>query len=340
MKTRTRLISGAGILFISLLFFTPAHADEWDTPTTGGVGNVNNTVWDDAEDTANTVVDEGKKIWDDATNPEKHKRINDLPGNPNDVDKRNVWSAPAIEIYNERREIEYKLKQLKEIEDREKNSWYPDKAKLAAVRENRYRLNQRAKLLGEEYYVRKYVKKNWDGFVPDTSLLEPLDPNRGKKPEAKWGGPLPEVSKVNPAGMGRSEIEPEMRKLNADLKEMRKRLDRMKAVDSFSGNIGQKRQVEDKIKEITRRLNALDAEKKKQVKNGTWPSSSKDITRTTADADDINKAYQDGYDLARRFKNGNLTSDEVRHATQDAYGRYSNNPKLKDAFKRGYRAGQ
>lgn len=323
------------IFLIAILLFAafilPERAfskDEWGSVSSGNTKAKKNTGWDDA-----------KEILDDATNPKKHRRINDLPGNPNDVDKRNVWSAKNNEIYQERREIEFKLKQLDEIERKENSKWYKDKAKLRAIEENRYRLKQRVELLDNEIMVRKYGKKKFDGFVPETSEHKPLDPNRNKKPEAKWGGPLPEVSNVNPSTMGRSQIDPEMKQLNKDLKEMRKRLDRMNAVGDFSGKIGQKQQVQNKINKITQRLNALEAEKQRQIQNGTWPQTSDDIIRTKATKAQIDQAYREGKELGEALKTNNMSSAEVKHATRDAYSRFQNNEKLKDAFKRGYRAG-
>jgi len=39
------------------------------------------------------------------------------------------------------------------------------------------------------------------------------------------------------------------------------------------------------------------------------------------------------------LKTRELSSDEVRQATRDAYNEYQNNEKLKKAFKEGYRTG-
>lgn len=277
--------------------------------------------------------------WGSISKSAGMQRINDLPGNPKDVDQRNVFSASNKEIYNEYREIQYKLKQLDKIEQSEKNKWSSDGERLRAVKENRRRLNQRKKKLDDEIFQRKYIKKKWDGFVPGTSEDEPLDPKRGKIPDPKWGGPLPKVSKVNPSTMGRSQIEPEMIQLTQNARNLRKRLDHMNELGDFAGKVGQKRQVEAKLKEVIDRLKALNIQKKHQIKNGTWPQTSSDITRTKASRKDMDAAYEAGKRLARSFRNGNMSSAEVRAETQIAYDRYRNNAVLKKEFKRGYRDG-
>ena len=277
--------------------------------------------------------------WESISKAAKMQRKNDLPGNPDDVDRRNVFSASSKEIYNEYREIQYKLKQLEKIEQAEGKKWSSDGKRLKAVKENRMRLNERKKKLDDEISKRKYVKKKWDGFVPGTSEEEPLDPRRGKIPDAKWGGPLPKVSGVNPSTMGRSQIEPEMKQLTQNAKDLRKRQDHMKQLGDYAGKLGQKRQVEAKLKEVISRLKALNIEKKRQVKNGTWPRKSSDITRTKASKKDIAEAYEAGKSLAESFRNGNKSSTEVRSETQIAYEQYRNNAILKKEFKRGYRDG-
>ena len=274
--------------------------------------------------------------WGSLSKAAGMQRKNDLPGNPDDVDRRNVFSASNKEIYNEYREIQYKLKQLDTIEQSERKRWSSDEKRLGAVEENRRRLNQRKKQLDDEIFQRKYIKKKWDGFVPGTSEHEPLDPKRGKIPDPKWGGPLPKVSKKNPSTMGRSQIEPEMIQLTKDARDLRKRQDNMNKVGDFAGKLGQKQQVEAKLKEVINRLKALNIEKKRQIKNGTWPQNSSDIIRTKASKKDIDKAYQAGKSLARSFRNGNMSSAEVRSETQIAYDRYRNNAILKKEFKRGY----
>jgi hypothetical protein len=103
--------------------------------------------------------------------------------------------------------------------------------------------------------------------------------------------------------------------------------------------VGQKQQVEARLKEVLNRLKALNIEKKRQIKSGTWPQNSSDIIRTKASKKDMDKAYQAGKRLARSFKDGNMSSVEVRSETQIAYDQYRNNAILKKEFKRGYSDG-
>ncbi len=283
----------------------------------------------------NTVVDSAEEVWDSAEKESKRPRINDLPGNPNDVDSANVWSAKAKEVYQERREILGKLKKLKEIEAKEKSKWIHDTEKIAAIESNRRRLNKRLDLLNKER-DKRIKQGKWYGYVPEN---ENRPPPPGPPPDSNWGGTLPEVSDINPTTMGRSEITAEMRQLNKERKRLRKRLDFLNSVGDFAGKIGQKAQVEDVLKKIIARIKALEAEKQHQIENGTWGYSSDDITRVGATKKQIDQAYKDGNELGKQLKRGELTSDEVRQATRDAYGRYKNNERLKKAFKKGFREG-
>ena len=39
------------------------------------------------------------------------------------------------------------------------------------------------------------------------------------------------------------------------------------------------------------------------------------------------------------MRKNQMSSDEVKHATREAYGRYQNNEKLKESFRAGFRDG-
>lgn len=267
-------------------------------------------------------------------------RVNDLPGNSGDVQKRNVFHAPSKEIWEERKKVKQKLSKLDSIE---KNTYslggFVNSDKFAAIKENRARLTKRLDLLNKER-ARRIAAGKWQGFVPPGD--EDAPPPPPPPAEGKWGGPLPEVKKTNPTTMGRSGIEVEMKQLNRDREDLRKRLDHMNKLGALAGSVGtvgRKPQVEALLKEVVARLSALEAEKKHQIKQGTWGYSSQDISRTKATPKQIAEARAAGKELAEQLKNGWLSSAEVRQATRDAYGRYQNNEKLKEAFKEGYRIG-
>ncbi len=282
-----------------------------------------------------TVVDSAEEVWDSAQQEAIRQRINDLPGNPNDVRKENVWSATAMEIYNERREVLGKLQELDRIEDQEKAKYVQDSARMSAVKFNKQRLRDRLAVLEKERYKR-IVEDKWYGFVPEKNEDEPPEPP--PPPDPNWGGPLPEVNDRNPTTMGRSEIESEMKELNEARDNLRKRVDHMNSVGPFAGSVGQKAQVEDTLKKIVARLNALEAEKQNQIKNGTWGYSSDDITRIGATPEQIAQAYKEGKELGEKLRNSQMSMDEVRQATKAAYGRYQNNDRLKLVFKEGMSA--
>ncbi len=285
-----------------------------------------------------TVIDSGNG----SENPPQEKygsfnfeRENNLPGNPKDVDKRNVVHATSLEIYNEMRELHRKLNEIKRIEVSENSSLIRDSDREQAIYDNRRRIEKRLKQLQEEKNNR-IMDGRWDGFVPsDTPSYEPED---DPPPADKvWGGPLPKVSRINPTTMGRSEIEKEMEQLNKAHIELRKKVDYLNSLgETGKSKLAYKAQAEARLKEVINRLKALQKEKQNQIKKGVWGYSSNDIKRLDATPEQIKAAYDEGYELGKNLKNLLMSSDEVRLATRAAYERFQNNEKLKDAFKRGY----
>ena len=263
------------------------------------------------------------------------ERENDLPGNPKDVDKRNVEHASSLEIYNEMRELMRKLEEIKRIEASDDSSFIRDSAREQAIYENRRRIEKRIDQLQDEKNVRIDEGK-WVGFVPaETPSYVPED--KPPPPDTVWGGPLPEVSKINPTTMGRSGIEKEMKQLNEAHITLRKKIDHLNSLgDMGNAKVAYKAQAEARLKEVIARLKALNKEKQNQIKKGVWGYSSDDIKRTGATPEQIKDAYEEGYELGKNLKNLSMSSDEVRLATRAAYERFQNNEKLKDAFKRGY----
>ncbi len=267
----------------------------------------------------------------------KYERTNDLPGNPKDVKTGNVWSAPAIDIYNEMREVLRKIEELEKIRKTEDAKWIKDTEKVHAIYENKRRLEERLEKLQDEKLTR-IAKDKWYGFVPETPSYEPAD--APPPPDPTWGGGLPEVSTTNPTTMGRSDIEKEMKQLNEDRDALRKKIDHLNSLGSLGeAKVAYKAQTEARLKEIVARLKALEAEKKNQIEKGVWGYSPDDITRVGATKEQMDQAYKEGNELAKKLKSSMMTSDEVRQATRDAYERYQNNEKLKEEFKRGFRDG-